>query len=80
MSGRALDYVGFAKLRPGRIHLFCPGCKRKMSNIPRLDHDPKRAVLAHVYCERCSQGCKDDFGGYFDALGREVNWETGGSK
>jgi hypothetical protein len=68
----ALEYVGFAKLRPGRIHLFCPACKRKLSNMPRSTTyplDPPTAVLSHVYCD-CVQGAKDPPTYYLDAEGR----------
>lgn len=66
-----LDYIGFKKLRAGRIHLFCPACGRKMSNMPRDPGDPPTAVLAHVYCD-CQQGNKDPGMSFFDAYGREV--------
>lgn len=71
------EYVGYAKLRPGRIHLFCPGCKRKQSNVPRnvggsFPDDPPRAVLAHVHCEKCSVGSKDSSTIYLSAHGLEL--------
>jgi hypothetical protein len=75
MRGKALPYAGFAKLRPGRIHVFCPACKRKMSNMPRTEAfnglvpDPPNAVLVHIWCD-CTQGGKEDFGGFLDAYGR----------
>lgn len=70
-------FVGYAKLRPGRIHLFCPTCKRKMSNVPRnqggnYPDDPPRAVLAHVHCEKCSMGSKDGDMTFMDANGRDL--------
>lgn len=71
-----LEYVGFNKLRPGRIHIFCPSCGMKRSNVPRFE-DPETAVLMHCLCEKCGQGCKDDGVTYFDAHGRELDWETG---
>lgn len=76
-------YIGYAKLRPGRIHLFCPKCKRKLSNIPRNEgghypDDPAGAVLAHVWCERCSHGCKESEQIFFDARGRELCGFCGG--
>ena len=74
---KSLDYVGFNKLRPNRIHLFCPACGRKMSNTERRPDDPKTAVLMHATCERCGIGMKDESVGYFDAQGRELDWETG---
>lgn len=72
-----MDYVGFTKLRTGRIHLWCPGCGRKLSNMPRDKDDPPQAVLLHVYCERCSQGCKDTPVAFFSARGRRIReaWE-----
>jgi hypothetical protein len=81
----ALPYVGFSKLRPGRIHIYCPGCGRKASNGYRDDGDefrpadPPNAVLAHIYCERCSSGCKDAPVTFWDAFGKRIHeaWEDG---
>lgn len=80
-----LPYVGFSKLRLGRIHVYCPGCGRKQSNAPREQADPERfipgdppeAVLVHVYCDRCSQGCKDAPVTFLDAFGKRIReaWE-----
>lgn len=73
-----MSYVGFNKLRRGRIHIFCPACGRKQSNMPRDEaNDPKTAVLVHVFCERCSQGCKDVLMYYYTARGKRVRgaWE-----
>jgi len=68
-----LPYVGFRPLRPGRIHVFCPDCGCKLSNLRRVDYDPPTAVLVHIPCERCSQGCKvDGPDKYLDAYGEEV--------
>jgi len=53
---RYLPYIGYAKLRPGKIHLFCPICKRKMSNVPRDFTDPPDAVLVHIVCDKCGHG------------------------
>jgi hypothetical protein len=72
MSDITLSYVGYAKLRPGRIHLFCPGCHRKMSNMPRDKYDPPKAVLCHVFCDSCSVGGKDSSQRFLDAAGREL--------
>lgn len=75
----ALPYVGFAKLRPGRIHVYCPGCGRKQSNAPRADAsafipaDPPNAVLVHVYCGRCDAGCKDAPVTFWDAEGKQIH-------
>lgn len=69
----SLEYAGFRKLRPNRIHVFCPRCGRKQSNMPRdPESDPPRAVLVHVYCDRCSAGCKDVPMTFLDARGREL--------
>ena len=65
-----MSYVGYAKLRPGRIHLFCPKCERKMSNMPREPHDPKSAVLVHAVC--CASGSKDGPAVYLNARGQQV--------
>jgi hypothetical protein len=80
-----LPYVGFSKLRPGRIHIYCPGCGRKQSNGYRTEANPDRfepgdppdAVLVHVYCERCSVGCKDAPVTFLDANGQRIReaWE-----
>lgn len=69
-----IPYIGFRPLRPGRIHIYCPGCGRKMSNIERSADDPARAVLMHCLCERCGQGCKSDGVVYMDTDGQEVAW------
>ena len=68
MSG----YVGFAAHRPGRIHMFCPRCHRKMSNMPRDKFDPPKAVLVHVFCERCSVGGKDNSQTFLAANGKDL--------
>ena len=70
-----LEWVGFSKLRPGRVHVWCPKCKRKLSNMPRQDFDPKRATLIHSFCIRCSEGCKDTPEWYFDADGKQIEWD-----
>lgn len=70
------EYIGFNKLRPGRIHMFCPSCGRKSSNAPRDESlDPTKAVLMHCRCALCSGGMKGVV--YFDASGRQLDWETG---
>lgn len=69
------EWIGFNRLRKGRIHLFCPGCKRKMSNMPRTNVDPPRAVLCHVYCDRCADGAKDPPVDYFTARGRRMSFD-----
>ena len=70
-----LEWAGFRKWKPGRIHIFCPTCKRRMSNAERTEFDPPSAVLVHVWCEKCSQGCKTDLGYYFDRDGNVVREE-----
>ena len=72
-----MDYVGFAKLRKHRIHLFCPACGRKMSNMHRDTNDPPNAVLVHIYCLRCSEGCKESPVSFFSARGKRIReaWE-----
>jgi hypothetical protein len=66
---------GFAKLKAGCIHLECPACGRKMSNVPRCDWDPPDAVLAVLLCDKskCSAGCKDSGADYYDANGIELS-------
>ena len=74
----SLEYIGFHKHKPGRIHLFCPTCKRKMSNVEKTEYDPERAVLAHLPCEKCSSGGKvDGVSFYLDSRGKEVDWDEG---
>lgn len=71
-----MAWVGFRKLRPGRIHLFCPGCGRKLSNMPRDETtDPKTATLVHAYCDRCSAGSKDPPVYFFNDRGRRLRIE-----
>ena len=73
-----MNFVGFKPLKAGRIHLYCPSCKRKLSNTRRTDYDPPTAVLAHLACERCSEGCKvDGESKYMDARGRSIYFENG---
>jgi hypothetical protein len=67
-----LNYArGFKPLQPGRIHLMCPKCGRKQSNMPRCEFDPQSAFLVSIECPKCNAG---DFGGaaYFDRDGNEV--------
>ena len=68
-------WAGFAPLRQGRIHIFCPKCHRRMSNAERTEIDPPNAELVHVWCERCSQGCKTDRGSYFNGRGKVIRDE-----
>lgn len=69
-----LEWAGFAKWRPGRIHIFCPSCRRRMSNAERAEYDPPAAVLVHVWCEKCCSGCKTDLGDYFDREGNVIDY------
>jgi hypothetical protein len=71
-----MGYVGYRKHRPGRIHLYCNHCGRKVSNVLRTEYDPPNAVLAHLPCERCSEGCFIDGASmYLDAYGRTIEWD-----
>jgi hypothetical protein len=74
-----MEFIGYRPLRAGRIHLWCPECHRKMSNVPRTDVDPPRAALAHVLCPRCADtlGVKDDSASYLDRNGKRVPWDEG---
>lgn len=75
-----MGYVGFAKLRRGRIHMFCPRCGRKLSNMQRDEEtDPRSAVLVHVFCLRCSEGCKETPMYFYNARGQRIRdkWERG---
>lgn len=62
---------GFKPLRPGKIHVRCPACGRKLSNASRGHMDPPKAFLIEVFCD-CTQGGKEDFGGYYDSRGRTL--------
>ncbi len=73
-SGR-LPWAGFAPLRKGRIHVFCPKCHRKVSNALRGEYDPPRATLVHTFCDRCGQGGKDSPESFYAATGKEIGWE-----
>ena len=55
------------------IKLECPECGRKKRSY-RTDYDPPEAALLLVRCPRCSEGCKDDGGAYFDRNGEEVSY------
>ena len=70
-----LEWAGFQKWRSGRIHIYCPRCRRRLSNAARTELDPPNAVLVHVWCEKCSQGCKTDLGSYFDGDGNVIHEE-----
>ncbi len=68
---------GFRALRDGRIYLRCPKCGRKQSNMPRMEFDPKRAVLAEIFCPKCGNGGKDCETSYYNAKGQPLDPETG---
>ena len=70
-----MDWAGFRPLRPGRIHLWCMKCHRKMSNTERGKYDPPRAQLVQSFCERCGQGGKDAPEYFLDGRGRQISWE-----
>jgi hypothetical protein len=78
-SDLRLEWVGFQKWRPGRIHIYCPRCRRRLSNAERTKHDPPNAALVHVWCEKCSAGCKTDLGNYFDCDGNVIREEFDGA-
>lgn len=69
-----LRTTGFRELKPGRIHLRCPGCGRKQSNTHRVEGDPTRAVLVEILCGGCGMGCFPE-PAYLDADGKPVDWE-----
>jgi hypothetical protein len=69
-----MDWAGFEKLRPGRIHLCCPRCGRKQSNTPRNPYDPPQAELVRIHCDKCGQGDKDCSQEFFNAHGRIIGW------
>lgn len=68
--------LGFNPIRPEKIHLHCPQCGRKQSNMPREDYDPPSAILAVILCPKCADACgaKDAGTDYYDAYGEQVNW------
>lgn len=70
-----LPWAGYAPLRTGRIHVFCPHCGRKVSNAQRGEYDPPRATLVHTWCDRCGQGGKDSPEYFYDAQEKEISWE-----
>lgn len=77
MSAKVPEILrGYKPLKRGRIHLLCPQCGWKLSNMPRGDHDPPNSVLLVIPCDknRCSGGCKIEGGDYFDEHGNEIDW------
>jgi hypothetical protein len=73
---RKLDWIGYQRLRAGRIHMFCLGCKRKMSNMVRQEYDPPRAELVQSMCPKCGQGGKDAPEYFLDGNGKEIGWDV----
>jgi hypothetical protein len=71
----SLEWAGYQRLRPGRIHLFCKGCKRKLSNLPRQEGDPTRAELVQTWCPKCQEGCKDVPEYFLDRRGKLIEWD-----
>lgn len=71
-----LPWAGFAPLRKGRIHVFCPRCHRKVSNALRGEYDPPRATLVHTFCDRCGAGGKDSPESFYAANGQEISWDV----
>ena len=67
-----LRTTGFKSPRAEKIHLRCPGCGRKQSNIPRGVHDPAEARLVEINCAECASGDKGQAPAFFDAAGDEV--------
>lgn len=68
-----MNWIGYAPLRPGRIHLYCLGCKRKMSNLPKHDYDPLRAELVQTFCPK--HDGKDPPEYFLDRDGNRIEWE-----
>jgi hypothetical protein len=49
----AIRQYGFREQQTGKIHIRCPECGRKRSNVPRAFYDPEEAWLLETLCERC---------------------------
>jgi hypothetical protein len=64
--------AGFRVLKPGRIHMRCPECGRKQSNMTRADYDHPTAFMMELLCDRCDAGCFPT-PTYFDSRGRELS-------
>jgi hypothetical protein len=65
---------GFAPLKDGCIHLLCPKCGRKQSNMRREDNDPPGAFVAKIECDKHEGSTNVD---YFDAFGKWIDWDPG---
>lgn len=72
-SERETRTKGFRKQMPGAIHIRCPKCGRKLSNVKREPGDPPSAWLIEVPCDKpgCSMGMEPECP-YFDAQGNQV--------
>jgi hypothetical protein len=69
-TGRRMH--GFKPLKNHCIHLRCPRCGRKQSNVSRECLDPDAAVLVETLCPKCSQGTKDPGMEYYRANGTTI--------
>lgn len=65
--------AGFKPHRVGRVHLLCPGCGRKQSNMPSHESDPPGTVLVRVFCPRCSEGGKCSDQDYVNIKGETLD-------
>ena len=65
---------GFRKLKPGCIHMRCPSCGRKQSNMKRSEHDHPTAFLVEMECDNCGAGNFESLD-YFDKRGRALSGE-----
>jgi hypothetical protein len=66
---------GFHKARPGKIHMRCPKCGRKQSNMDRsAEHDHPTAYLMELLCDACGMGCKDDAPTYYTRQNRVIDY------
>lgn len=63
--------IAWPKLREGRIHMRCPSCGRKQSNMPR-HNDPAEAVTLVTDCPKCADIGSDANLRYLDANGNEL--------
>jgi hypothetical protein len=60
----------FIELEKGKIHYFCPICKRKDSNATRVEGiDPKDAVLLIENCWYCQNKTGRTNTKYYDKNG-----------
>ena len=68
------NWAGFHPLRPGKIHVYCPFCHLKRSNMNRADYDPPSAEILQTPCEECCVrlGAKDPGVEYLNGRGGHV--------